>query len=272
MEKTVIQKSEAKFQQIPIQLVRSPKQPSREVYEDIHVLAETIKEHGLLQPLLVRKLKDAYGFEVVAGERRLRAAREAGLTTVPCIVLDGVSDEQALMMALTENIQRANLKPFEEIRLVQTLRERFNLSHKEIAVKIGVSESTVADYLVIAKGLPEKYRRMISHGSHSPRDLTITKALMLARADLPPHKLEEMIQLIRRAGLTRSQLAKKLAEGEKRSSKIKRVVASRTYWKELTKDLKEYARYWRDYCELKEWEDVSSFHLTLKVTMPKDLT
>ena len=75
----VVQTSKREFKHIPVELLKSPSEPSREVFEDIHVLAATINRLGLLEPILVRKLTEQYGFEVMCGERRLRACREAGL-------------------------------------------------------------------------------------------------------------------------------------------------------------------------------------------------
>jgi len=265
----LVEKTKKEYQHIPIELVRSPQNPSREVFEDIGVLAETIKRHGLLQPLLVRKSDGAYGFEVIVGERRLRACRKAELTQVPCIVLDGVDEEKILEMQLTENIQRADLKVYEEIRLVEALKNRYDLTNDEIAVKTGLSSSTVQNYLTLAKGLSEDYLKMINNGSHSLKDLTITKALILARANLPADMLKEKVNLIKKKGLSRAHLAKKLVKSEKR--KIKRVLAGRKFWKELTRSLRDFSSYWGDYCKLEEWESVDAYHLTLSVKMPKDL-
>jgi ParB family chromosome partitioning protein len=265
----MVEKTKKEYQHIPIELVRSPAQPSREVFEDIGVLAETIKRHGLLQPLLVKQLDSAYGFEVVVGERRLRACRKAGLSRIPCIILDGVDEEKILEMQLTENIQRADLKVYEEIRLVEALKNRYDLTNDEISVKTGLSSSTVQNYLTLAKGLSEDYLKMINNGSHSLKDLTITKALLLARANLPADQLKEKVDLIRKKGLSRAHLSKKLAKEEKR--KIKRVLAGRKFWNELTRSLKDFANYWSDYSKLEEWEDVKAYHLTLSVKMPKDL-
>jgi ParB family chromosome partitioning protein len=192
----LVEKAKREYQNIPIDLIKSPLKPSREVFEDINVLAQTIKAHGLLQPLLVKQLAGAYGFEVIVGERRVRACRKAGLTKIPCIVLDEISEEQVLQMQLTENLQRSDLKVFEEIRIVESLKDNYNLSNDEIAVKIGLSASTVASYLTIAKGLPQKYIRMVERGkgrTHTPKALTITKALILARANLPEDKLKETV-------------------------------------------------------------------------------
>jgi ParB family chromosome partitioning protein len=268
----MVEKTKKEYQHIPIELVRSPAQPSREVFEDIGVLAETIKRHGLLQPLLVKQLDSAYGFEVVVGERRLRACRKAGLSQISCIILDGVDEEKILEMQLIENLQRSDLKVFEEIKLVETLKNHYNLTNEEIGVKIGMSASTVVSYLAIAEGLSENYIKMIEKGkgrTHSNQALTIGKAKLLAQTKLSADKLKENVELIKKKGLSTSQLSKKLAKSEKR--KIKRVLAGRKFWNELTRSPKDFARYWSDYCELEEWEDVRAHHLNLKVTMPKDL-
>lgn len=257
-----------KYQQIPIEFIKSPLKPSREVFEGIDALAATIKRHGLLEPILVKQLDGQYGFEVVVGERRLRACRKVGLAQVPCIVVDGVSKDQILAMQLVENVQRSDLKVFEEVKIVKSLKDHYNLSNDEIAVKTGLSAGTVKNYLTISN-LPQEYIKIISHGSHSPKDLTLMKAVTLARANLPADKLRETVELIKNKGLTRHALAKKLAKDEK--SKIKRVVAGKAFWKELTRSLRDYAKYWSDYAKLKEWKDMKAYHLSLEVTMPKDL-
>jgi len=268
----MIQKSKKEYQKIPLNLIKSPLKPSREIFEDINALAATIKTHGVIQPLLVKQSHGAYGFEVVIGERRLRACRKAGLTTVPCIVLDGISEEQILQMQLTENLQRSDLKVFEEIRIVESLKDNYNLPNDEIAIKIGLSASTVSNYLTIAKGLSEQYVRMIEKGkgrTHSRQAFTLGKALILAQNQLSTDKIKENVELIQKKGLSTAQLSKKLAKQEKR--KIKRVLEGRKFWKELTRSLKDFSRYWSDYCKLEEWEEVSGYHLTLSVKMPKDL-
>jgi len=175
-------------------------------------------------------------------------------------------------MQLIENLQRSDLQVFEEIRIVENLKNHYDLTNEEIAVKIGLSASTVASYLTIAEGLSEKYIKMIEKGkgrNHSSQALTIGKALLLAQNQLPEDKLKENVELIKKRGMSTAQLSKKLAKSEKR--KIKRVLAGRKFWNELTRTPKDFAAYWSDFCKLEEWEDVKAFHLTLSVTMPKDL-
>jgi ParB family chromosome partitioning protein len=268
----LVQKVKRNYSNIPIELIKSPENPSREVFEDIGILAETIKRHGLLQPLLVKRSEGTYGFEVIVGERRLRACKKAELTQIPCIVLDGIDEEKILEMQLIENLQRSDLRVFEEIRLVETLKNHYDLTNEEIAVKIGLSASTVSSYLTIAEGLSEDYIKMIEKGkgrNHSNQSFTIGKALLLAQNQLPEDKLKENVELIKKKGISTAQLSKKLAKSQK--TKIKRVVAGRKFWSELTRTLRDFSNYWSDFCELEERESVDAFHLTLSVTMPKDL-
>jgi len=260
--------SERELKVIPIAQIVSGENRPREVFEDIDSLAATIQRHGLIHPIVVKK--DIHqGWVVLVGERRLKACARAGLRQVPCLVVkDDLTEEQILEMQLIENIQRADLKVFEEVKLVQALRDRFRLSHEEIAIKTGLSHGTVQNYLTIAR-LPEETIRMIKRDSHSADDLTVSKALLLAQANLPADELKESVEFIKRKGLSRAQLAKKL--GKERPSKVQRVRETRVYWRELTRSLKEFANYWEDYSQLKEWETVDRYHLELHVSMPKDL-
>ncbi|MEW6234560.1 MAG: ParB/RepB/Spo0J family partition protein [Candidatus Omnitrophota bacterium] len=117
-------------------------------------LAESIRAQGVLQPLLVREHTAAAGrFQLIAGERRLRASLQAGLDAVPCIVLQA-DEAQMLEIALVENIQRADLSPVEEARAYKHLSERFSLTQEEIAEKVGKSREYVANALRLLN-LPE---------------------------------------------------------------------------------------------------------------------
>ncbi len=120
--------------------------------EELESLAISIKEQGILQPLLLRK-NLVGGYELIAGERRLRAAKKAALEHVPAIVKE-LSDEQMLEISIIENVQRSNLKPLEEADAYYRLIKEFSYTQEMVARKIGKNRSTIANFLRI-RGLPE---------------------------------------------------------------------------------------------------------------------
>ena len=262
------QEKERELRILPIELVVSSEAPMREVFEDINSLAATIQRHGLIHPILVRK-DVSRGYVVMVGERRLRACQHAGLSHVPCLVVSAdLTEDQVLEMRLIENLHRKDLKPFEKVCVFQTLRDRFRLTQRQIGEKVGLSASVVNDYLSIGE-LPLDVRRQIETGSVSKKALTVQKAKLLAKSDLPPEKARQLADAVKKKGYTTRQLAKKIAGEE--PAKIKRTLTGRKYWRELTRSLKEFANYWPKYSSLKEWETVDSYHLELHVSMPKDL-
>lgn len=140
-------------------------QPRTSIDEErLEELAESIRQHGILQPLLVRK--SPQGFEIIAGERRWKAAKRAGLKTVPVIV-EEVDEEKKLELALVENLQREDLNPMELARGIRKLAETFGLTQEEIAERIGKKRSTVANILRLLE-LPEDIQKLIENGTLSP--------------------------------------------------------------------------------------------------------
>ena len=131
--------------------------------EELAELADSIKTQGILQPLLVRK--DENGYELIAGERRLRAAKIAGLTQVP-VVIKRISDDKLLEMSIVENIQRENLNPLEEAEAYHQLITRFHLTQEQAASRVGKSRSAVANFLRLRQ-LPEQIKLSISEGTLS---------------------------------------------------------------------------------------------------------
>lgn len=115
---------------------------------DLTGLADSVRQKGVLEPLLVRKNPDSGKFQIISGERRYFAARMAGLAELPCIEKNA-DDGETLELALIENMQRKDLTPFEEADGVQALGDRFGLTHEEIAVKIGKSRSSVTELLTL---------------------------------------------------------------------------------------------------------------------------
>ena len=140
----------------------NPDQPRRHFSrEGLEELAASIKEHGVLQPLSVRR--GNMGFELISGERRLRAARMAGLTEVPCIVVS-VDSKQSSLLALVENLQRRDLDFVEEASALARLIETYHLSQEEAARRIGKSQSAVANKLRLLKLPPEALALLREHG------------------------------------------------------------------------------------------------------------
>lgn len=150
---------------IPIELLqRGAYQPRVDMRQDtLEDLANSIKAQGVVQPIVARPLEKQNGrtqrYEIVAGERRWRAAQMAGLTEIPAVVRD-VSDDAAIATALVENIQRENLNPLEEARALERLIREFNLTHQEGADAVGRSRSTVSNLLRLLE-LSDKVKPMV---------------------------------------------------------------------------------------------------------------
>lgn len=142
----------------------NPFQPRHQVEEDLSSLVASIREKGVLQPVVVRRRRD--GYELVMGERRLRAAKQAGLETVPAVVRS-VEDGEMLELALVENVQRADLNPIDEALAYKRLADEFGLTHEQIAGRVGKDRSTVSNAVRLL-GLPFKCRDALAARQLSP--------------------------------------------------------------------------------------------------------
>jgi ParB family chromosome partitioning protein len=157
--------SEPGLRELPVDLLRRGKyQPRVDMREEsLAERAESIKAQGVVQPIVVRPLPNPTGgeteYEIVAGERRWRAAQLAGLATIPAVVRD-IPDESAVAVALIENIQRENLNPLEEARSLHRLIEEFGLTHADAADAVGRSRATVTNLLRLLE-LPRPVRDMV---------------------------------------------------------------------------------------------------------------
>jgi ParB family chromosome partitioning protein len=151
------------LQEIPVSAIRPNPQQPREHFdeESLAALAESIREVGVLQPILVRAGGD--GFELIAGERRLRAARRIGLQTIPGIVRTA-DDASMLQQAIVENVQREELNPLEEAAAYQQLIEDFSLTHDDVAARVGKSRTTITNTLRLLQ-LPPAIQRYVKDGS-----------------------------------------------------------------------------------------------------------
>ncbi|MGH9459351.1 MAG: ParB/RepB/Spo0J family partition protein [Thermoanaerobaculia bacterium] len=143
----------------------NPLQPRKHFDEAlIDELAASIREHGVVQPILVARNGDRY--QLIAGERRFRAARKAGLAKIPAVVKQNAARAEVLEIALIENIQRADLNPIEEAIAYKQLHDEFGLTQDEIAKRVGKERSTVANALRLLK-LPDRVKQLVAEGSLS---------------------------------------------------------------------------------------------------------
>jgi ParB family chromosome partitioning protein len=173
----------------------NPDQPRVEI-GDLEELTSSIKEKGVLEPLLVKPSKQSGRWMIIAGERRWRAAREAGIREVPCIEMD-VDDRAIAEIALIENMQRKDLTPWEEADGLRALCERFGYTHEEAAHKVGKSRTTVTEALSISI-LPEEIREQCRRA-----DIR-SKSLLLEIVRQPDDEsMMKITQEIVRRGMTR---------------------------------------------------------------------
>ena len=153
--------------QVPIdQISPNPYQPRKTFNEaSIEELARSVREHGIVQPLVVTRIGDNK-YRLVAGERRFRAAQKAGLEVVPVVVKETMTDSDTLQIALIENIQREDLNPIEEAYAYHQLHEEFGLTQEEISKRVGKERSTVANFLRLIK-LPDAVKKLLASGQLS---------------------------------------------------------------------------------------------------------
>lgn len=168
---------------LPLQKVEpNPSQPRKNFdEEELQALADSIAAHGLLQPLAVREMDGGY-YQIIAGERRWRAARLAGLTEVPVIVVEA-DDRTVMELALVENLQRQDLNPMEEAEGYQTLMRDYGLTQEEAASRVGKSRPAVANALRLL-ALPDEVRQLVIDG-------TLSAGHARAVLSLPNEKLQK---------------------------------------------------------------------------------
>ena len=228
---TLVPEEDRGFFYCPIESISPSPHQSRRDFSDSELaeLAQSIKEKGVIQPILVTKTRD--GFQLIAGERRWRAAQKAGLDKIPAWIRD-VSPAEALEIGLIENIQRQDLNPIEEALAYQELVQRFKLTQEELSHRIGKNRSTIANFLRLLK-LPNSIQRDLIDGRLSPGH-----ARVLVSLDSPATQKEIRDLVIRRSLSVRQTetLAKRTAF-RKRPKAIKDEID--TYLESLVKDLQD---------------------------------
>jgi ParB family transcriptional regulator, chromosome partitioning protein len=153
--------------QIPLDRISSNPYQPRKIFNEqsLDDLARSVREHGIVQPLVVSRTADNR-YRLIAGERRLRAAQKAGLQSVPAVIKDLQKEGDALQIALIENIQREDLNPIEEANAYHQLHDEFGLTQEEISRRVGKERSTVANFLRLLK-LPETVKQRLATGQLS---------------------------------------------------------------------------------------------------------
>lgn len=207
----------------PVEELRPHSRQPRKSFNDEKMaeLVASVREKGIIQPLVVRRQDDHY--QIIAGERRWRAAQKAGLLEVPVVIQD-VSEDWALEMALIENIQREDLNPIEEAEAFRNLIDSFDLSQEEVAKRVGKDRSTVANSLRLLR-LPEKVREDVMVGRLSMGHARALLALeseedLLEARDQVQHKklsvreTEALVKKIRQFGAARPKARPREADPE----------------------------------------------------------
>lgn len=194
---------------IPVEDVDpNPNQP-RQHLGDMAELTASVREKGVLEPLLVRKRDGRY--QIIAGERRYRAAVEAGLAEVPCIVRDS-SDAETMEIALIENLQRQDLSPFEEADGLRVLADKYGYTHEDMAEKLGKSRSTITESLSLG-AMPEEVRKRCRLA-----DIQSKSILLQILRQGRPEKMIALLERLSQQGATRAE-ARRLARPEAKAGR-----------------------------------------------------
>ncbi|MBP3327656.1 MAG: ParB/RepB/Spo0J family partition protein [Clostridia bacterium] len=215
--------------QTPVKLKIMEIEPNREqprkIFDEaaLSELADSIATHGVIQPLLVRPIKDG-GYQLVAGERRWRAARIAGLTEVPVVIKD-LTDSETVELAMVENLQREDLNPLEEALGYKFMMEKLSITQDEAAQKVGKSRPAVANALRLLK-LPDDIQTMVENKQLSPGH---ARALLSFESEA---QMLEVAKLIVAKGLSVREI-EKMAQNSKKEIKPKTPKKRDTYFDEV---------------------------------------
>ena len=216
IENSIIEEAKTNDQIVEIDLSElraNPYQPRKNFDEEaLNELASSIKEHGVFQPIIVKK--SIKGYEIIAGERRFRASKLAGMQTIPAIVKD-FSDEEMMQIALLENLQRENLTSIEEAKAYKSIIESMNITQDELAKKVGKSRSHVTNILGLLK-LPASVQDMVLYNK-----LSMGHARVLSKLD-DPKTIEDLAQRVITEDLSVRKLESLVYDNEEKEVKTKK--------------------------------------------------
>ncbi len=231
IENSIIEEAKTNDQIVEIDLSElraNPYQPRKNFDEEaLNELASSIKEHGVFQPIIVKK--SIKGYEIIAGERRFRASKLAGIQTIPAIVKD-FSDEEMMQIALLENLQRENLTSIEEAKAYKSIIESMNITQDELAKKVGKSRSHVTNILGLLK-LPASVQDMVLYNK-----LSMGHARVLSKLD-DPKTIEDLAQRVITEDLSVRKLESLVYDNEEKEVKTKK--SSNNEYKYMEDFLKE---------------------------------
>ncbi len=218
IEKEIVaEATERDIKNIPISEIRSnPFQPRRVFDEEkLQELSESIKEHGLFQPIIVKK--SIKGYELVAGERRTKAAKLAGYTEIPAIIKD-YTDEEMMEVALLENIQREDLNPIEEAEAYDNIIKKSSLTQEQLAKKVSKSRSYITNVLGLVS-LPEDVKKLVSEGR-----ISMAHAKILSKMEDPDYVTSLAYRIVN-SGMSVREL-ESISQGEniRKKHKVTRIV------------------------------------------------
>jgi len=195
---------------IPVsQIVEDPEQPRRDMDpESLQGLADSLRQHGMLQAIVVKPLHHVNMYQIVIGERRWRAAQMAGLYEIPCIVRD-VDPEEALTDQLIENLQREDLRPIDRARALQNAKSRLGLTNRDLASRLGISERMVG-YMLEVLDLPEEIAGQVVSRPNRPAEGAITEkhARFLKQLNEMPDVQAQVAEKIKSDQLSTDETAK----------------------------------------------------------------
>ena len=231
IENSIIEEAKTNDQIVEIDLSElraNPYQPRKNFDEEaLNELASSIKEHGVFQPIIIKK--SIKGYEIIAGERRFRASKLAGMQTIPAIVKD-FSDEEMMQIALLENLQRENLTSIEEAKAYKSIIESMNITQDELAKKVGKSRSHVTNILGLLK-LPASVQDMVLYNK-----LSMGHARVLSKLD-DPKTIEDLAQRVITEDLSVRKLESLVYDNEEKEVKTKK--SSNNEYKYMENFLKE---------------------------------
>ena len=213
-EKIVTETPKDEVKMIKIEELRSNPYQPRKNFDPIALqeLSKSIKEHGVFQPIIAKK--SIKGYEIIAGERRFRASKLAGMQTIPAIVKD-FSDEEMMQIALLENLQRENLTSIEEAKAYKSIIESMNITQDELAKKVGKSRSHVTNILGLLK-LPASVQDMVLYNK-----LSMGHARVLSKLD-DPKTIEDLAQRVITEDLSVRKLESLVYDNEEKEVKTRK--------------------------------------------------